>query len=235
MGPLVVSLYPAFLDRATTLARETALRGALDRGAPRALLPHDDDLAAAWPYGRLLMFAPTNRHPWRAWVSCGLSRPSLREADVTLSVEERFSGAGIELVLGTAPAEVSATHWAPALLLNVLRATIIQTGQNILPGDVISCGPLTAHSSLTHLVAIQCPQYPSRLILPGGHVAVVHLLGATAAEIERAKGLTPVALGQALFDRLGPITDPTRACLSAAPEFDAALSRFAAAAPQPKT
>lgn len=211
-------------------AREDALLYVFGESAPpgQILSPSEPELQAQWPGGGVCQYPPRERRGAWHYITTGLAQPLTLEATRTVEVDPApVSGLGIELVLSSAEPAV----WAPNILLDLVRYLLFAENATVfVPGERI---PYTGFehlgqpTPLTHLLALTSPEYASEILLPAGHCALVHLVGVTAAEVERARALdrpeTPgsevlagvlVELGQ------GFVTDPARECLTEHPLFD---------------
>jgi hypothetical protein len=82
-------------------------------------------------------------------------------------------------------------------------------------------------TALTHLLGVESTEYATRIALPAGLCLLVHLVGVTGAEIERARAL-PDTLGSAVLGDVlgelgvGNVTDPSRPCATQDPRFERA-------------
>ena len=200
--PDVRSIHPELEDpgerelAAHMLARERALQAAFASSdySGDILVPTDTKLTINWPGGGIYRYPPSNLLDSWHYVTSGLAQPLPDSEQGDLPEEQRFSGFGCELVL-SAPNEA---NWVPDVLLNLVRYLLFsESSRPIYPGDRIPCGgPLVRDvpTKLNHLVARFSPHYDSQLKLPAGRCELVHLVGATQAEIDAAK-----AEGEALW------------------------------------
>jgi hypothetical protein len=209
-------------------AREDALEAIFGPCDPpdQILSPDDPELMINWPGGGIYAFPPRGERAGWHYVTHGLAQP-FGDDDEPREDGMRWSGLGIELVVATP----DRSEWAPSLLVDFVRYLLFQDdAELIVPGDRIPTSAFrtyTEGSELSHVIATISPEYEHELMLPAGRCTLVHLVGVTTKEIERAKsadsGEGTIALGEALR-RLGPgyVTDTKRTCTTAQSGFDAA-------------
>lgn len=216
------------LFAAHMIARERALDAIFGPTDPPdgILSPADPDLMVAWPGGGIYAFPPRgDRRGWH-YVTHGLAQPFGPDG-VPAEGGERWSGLGVELVIATP----GRSDWAPSLLVDFVRYLLLDdAAELIVPGDRIPTSAFrtyTPGSELSHVIATLSPDYEHEIMLPGGRCTLVHLIGVTANEVDRARsaetGEGTIALGEALR-RLGPgyVTDTQRRCTTLDPRFDSA-------------
>ncbi|MBX3186478.1 MAG: suppressor of fused domain protein [Planctomycetota bacterium] len=211
-------------------AREDAFEHIFGETHPpgQILSPDDAQLSVNWPGGGVYAFPPRGeRNGWH-YVTHGLAQPMDEEEAINaVDDDERFSGLGVELVIAT-PESVD---WAPSLLIELVRYLLFDPeARLIVPGDRIptsAIAQLAPGTSLTHIIATKSPEYGCELKLPAGRCLLVHLVGATASEIARAKAMggregTDVLVST--LRKLGPglVTDASRSCTTTDARFDAA-------------
>ena len=141
--------------------------------------------------------------------------------------EEPISGWGIELVISTQ----DFYGWAPDLLMSLVKYLLFnENSQMILTGHRLPLGSSIASAAepgLNHLLVVTSPEYPTNIRLPGGLCSLIHVVGVTQAEVERARTLEgprgSLAL-QRVLEKLGVgcVTDPDRSCVTTHPQFDQA-------------
>ena len=211
-----------------TQARRDALWMVFGDTAPadHVIRPMERELLAAWPHGGILRHPPDqDRTDW-TYVTHGLAHP--RHADAAERFardDERPSGRGIELVVST---DEDVT-WAPKMLMALVRHLVLRPeAPNILPLDRM---PLhrsvdgRSRTELRYLLARAPRGYEHELILPGGLCDLVHLVGITEGEFERARKL-PAGVGSAALvlvldvTGIGCLTDPKRPCVTTRPDFE---------------
>lgn len=212
---------------AHTRAREQALIHIF--GPTDTLLsPGAPDLLEAWPAGGILVFPPKEgARDWR-YVTSGLALPDFPDDDLAAQGDpDAVSGLGLELVLST-PQEAP---WAPAVLLDCVRFLVGPRARLIEPGARIPYRGLPG-GTLTHLLAVTSVEVPHLLRLPAGLCTLVHLVGVTTAEVEKARALGPTDLGSLVLAHalvelgVGETTDPSRGCLTRRPGFQALWDRL---------
>ena len=200
----------------------------------------DDPLFVNWPGGAILCFPPQNNRNHWYFVTHGLSQPPMEDDEIPTTLDdylnwreandkEEVSGWGIELVISTR----DFCDWPFNVLTNLVEYLLFaDESQIILPRHRVPlAGPIVSetNSLLTYLLAITSPEYPSSIRLPGGLCELVHLIGVTESEIERARqierGRGSLVL-QSVLEKLGVgcVTDPERACLTTHPQFEQAWS-----------
>lgn len=173
-------------------ARENALHSIFGPSDPpdQIMSPRDPNLFVNWPGGGVYQYPPSDKRASWHYVTSGLSQPDTDDdgnAEPNVDEDgERYSGFGIELVISTA----DQVAWAPAVLLNLVKYLLFQENARvILPGDRIPCGGplvLDTDTQLTFLVATTSDQYETEILLPAGQCHLVHLIGCTQAEIDKA-------------------------------------------------
>jgi hypothetical protein len=213
-------------------AREDALMAVFGPTDPpdTILSPDDPDLSINWPGGGIHRYAPREGRAGWHFVTHGLAQPDDPGAAPSEDEEEdeRYSGFGIELVIST-PEE---SQWPAELLLSFVRYLLFDEESRVfLPGHRIPCSALVSiapETELTHLAGIASPDYPHEIELPAGRCTLVHLVGATTAEIEVARSEED---GTAILGRVlnelghGTITDLTRECVTKHPDFESLWAR----------
>ncbi|HKY29070.1 MAG TPA: suppressor of fused domain protein [Pyrinomonadaceae bacterium] len=222
------------------LARYNALQHIFGKTHPEdsVLEPKDQDLFLNWIGGAALCFPPQrDRKSWY-YVTHGLAQP-IEEDDYMpalledyldyrdMNNEEPISGWGIELVISTQ----DFYGWAPDLLMSLVKYLLFnENSEMILTGHRLPLGsPIAsaAEPGLNHLLAVTSPEYPTNIRLPGGLCSLIHVVGVTEAEVERARTLEgprgSLAL-QRVLEKLGVgcVTDPDRSCVTTHPQFDQA-------------
>jgi Suppressor of fused protein (SUFU) len=213
-------------------AREDALLAIFGESEPpdQILSPDDPDLTISWPGGGVYQYPPRGERRGFHYVTHGLSQPFEFGDDEDEHDDEGAaeigSGMGIELVISTP----ERCDWAPSLLLEFVKYLLFNENARVFePGHRIPASALRAahpESELTHLFGIGSPEYPHEIMLPGGSCTLVHLVGATTEEIERAKALGGVAGTFILADTLrelgiGCVTDLARRSATADERFEA--------------
>lgn len=179
-------------------------------------------LAGEIPGGCILKFAPSDeREAWH-YITSGLAMP---EDIFGRPAPGEPCGYGREFVIST-PREES---W-PLAALKRMMAYVAERKPDLRPDEVINWStPVVpdGRADLTFLVTLTSPDYPARLVLPGGTCDLVHLMGATAAEVVHAKqhsrstpmGVRTLTSFFVVDDPLGPVTDGERPCLAEDPDF----------------
>ncbi len=210
-------------------AREDALMAVFGPTDPpdTILSPEDPDLNVNWPGGGIHRYAPRPGRTGWTFVTHGLAQPDDFEAEPE-DDDERYSGFGIELVIST-PDD---NPWPAELLLSFVRYLLFDEESRVfLPGHRIPCSALKSiapDTELTHLAGIASPDYPHEIELPAGRCTLVHLVGATTAEIEHARSEED---GTAILGRVleaagyGTLTDLTRECVTKRPDFETLWAR----------
>ena len=211
-------------------AREDALMAVFGPTDPpdTILSPDDPDLSINWPGGGIHRYAPREGRAGWTFVTHGLAQPDDPEAEAEADEEERYSGFGIELVI-SAPDE---NPWPAELLLSFVRYLLFDDESRVfLPGHRIPCSALKSiapETELTHLCGIASPDYPHEIELPAGRCTLVHLVGATTAEIEIARSEDD---GTAILGRVlgatghGTLTDLSRECVTKRADFESLWAR----------
>jgi hypothetical protein len=213
-------------------AREEALLYVFGESEPpgQILSPADAQLTVNWPGGGIYQYSPCEGRSGWHYVTHGLAQPFSEEAGRAGAEQpDAVSGLGIELVI-SCPEQ---STWAPNVLLDLVRYLLF--GENaapFIPGDRIPYRGFAALGSaeqpcrLTHLLAITSPEYPAWLRLPGGSCALLHVVGVTDAEVERARGSALEGVGSFVLANtlielgIGLATDPRRECGTEHPLFD---------------
>lgn len=226
--PDVAALHPELgederLFAAHMKAREDAFSSIFGESDPpgQILSPSDAQLTINWPGGGIYVFPPRgDRRGWH-YVTHGLSQP------FDFENAQEVSGLGCELVLSTP----ERCEWPAMLLIELVKYLLFnEDAVMILPGDRMPTGAfkqVAPGSKLTHMFATTSTEYATSIALPGGRCTLVHLVGATADEIERAKkeggAFGTKVLGETLR-RLGVgfMTDTARGSATADGTFDAA-------------
>lgn len=211
-------------------AREDAYAAIFGDSDPpgQILSPGDAQLTINWPGGGIYVFPPRgDRRGWH-YVTHGLSQPLDFDGE-----PGEVSGLGCELVISTP----TRCEWPSMLLLELVKYLLFdEEAVIILPGDRMPTGAfakVAPGTQLSHMFATTSTEYPSTLRLPGGRCTLVHLVGATAAEIERAKkeggAFGTKVLGETLrrLD-VGFVTDTGRRSATEDAAFDAAWRDVAA-------
>lgn len=179
-------------------------------------------LVMTCPGGCILKFAPCEAR--RAWhyMTSGLAMPK----DVFARPErDQRCGYGRELVISTRAEEA----W-PLAALKRMMSYVAGSAPDIRPFEVIQWAVSVVPSGradMTAFVTLTSLDYPSRLLLPGGTCDLIHMIGATAAEVAYAKqhaktrelGVRTLASFFVGDDPAGPVTDGDRPCLTADPDF----------------
>lgn len=196
----------------------------------------DHELFLNWPGGAIMCFPPQgDRQNWY-FVTHGLSQPPMEDDLIPVALdeyldwreargEEEVSGWGIELVISTR----DFYDWPLNLLMELVQYLLFnENSQIILPGHRLPlAGPILPATNplLNHLLAVTSSEYPSTIRLPGGLCSLIHLIGITEAEVNRArqfKGPTGSQVLQSVLVKLGVgcLTDPERPCLTTHPQFE---------------
>jgi hypothetical protein len=211
-------------------ARENAYEAIFGQSVPEGqiLSPSDPELTINWPGGGIYQYAPDkDRRGW-TYVTHGLAQPDEPSEDD--GEEMPYSGLGIELVMSAREQSM----WVPDVLLSLVRyllfhpdARLIEPGHR-LPSSVFS--QIDDKTELSHMLAVSSGEYVSSVLLPEGMCDLVHLMGITRAELERAKSqpgiLGSVALSVALVELgVGFDTELRRACATKDPRFEEAWER----------
>lgn len=229
--PDVSALHPELKDpyermfAAHMLARENALTKVFGPLGD-VLSPTSERLQMSWPGGGFFEVKPTgDRKSW-IYVTHGLSQP-MTAGELTPRSGEEPSGWGLEYVLSS---PVKADSWAPDFLIdNVAYLLFDDSPRPFLPGERAKSkvlGERSKSSTLGALIAVQCPDYDGDLRLPGGFCQLIHLVGITPAELEKAKSLGATDRGTRVLLRVlyryghGVDTDPARACTTTKPDFE---------------
>ena len=202
--------------------------------APRT----DHVLFFNWPGGAVMCFPPQgNRTKWY-YVTHGLAQPPMEEDDPIppalddyldwLEVNDKapVSGWGIELVISTR----DFCDWPFEVLLEIVEYLLFKDSQIILSGHRLPlANPIVSSTNhlLNYFLAVTSPEYPSTIRLPGGLCSLIHLVGVTEAEVERArriKGQRGSLVLQSVLQKLGVgcLTDPERLCVTTHPQFEQA-------------
>lgn len=234
-APLDFSTLPSGAERppfeAHMKAREDAYASIFGESDPpgQILSPEDADLALNWPGGGIYVFPPRgDRRGWH-YVTHGLSQP----LDYADHDGERVSGLGCELVIATPDRQ----KWPAMLLVELVKYLLFnEDAVLILPGDRMPTGAfakVAPGTQLSHIFATTSGEYASHLLLPGGRCTLVHLVGATAPEIARAKkegGAFGTKVLAETLRRLGVgyVTDTARRSATESAGFDAAWREVAA-------
>ena len=218
-------------------AREDAYAAIFGESDPpgQVLSPDDADLAINWPGGGIYVFPPRGDRRGFHYVTHGLSQPlDYPDADAAPpSDRERVSGLGCELVIATPDRQ----KWPAMLLVELVKYLLLnEDAVLILPGDRMptgAFGKVAPGTQLSHIFATTSGEYASQLLLPGGRCTLVHLVGATAAEIARAKkegGAFGTKVLAETLRRLGVgyVTDTARRSATESAGFDAAWREVAA-------
>jgi hypothetical protein len=216
-------------------AREDAFDQIFGASHPpgQIMSPDDPQLTINWPGGGIYQFPPRGERKGWHYVTHGLAQPfdegapEGAQAGAKDEEGEQWSGLGIELVIAT-PDE---SPWAPLLLIDFVKYLLFnEQARLFVPGDRVPASALESYAGateLTHLAAVTSPAYEHDLLLPAGKCTLVHMVGATAAEIARARaepgGHGTFALAHVLR-ALGPgdITDTGRSCTTKDPRFEEA-------------
>ncbi len=209
-------------------AREDAYAHIFGQTDPpdQILSPSDPDLMINWPGGGVYAFPPRGaREAWH-YVTHGLAQPIGAPDEEEDEDDEPVSGLGIELVIATP----SRSEWAPALLVDCVRYMLFDPNATlIVPGDRMPTRAFSSYAAgtaLTHMIATTSDDYDHHILLPAGQCTLVHLVGVTTDEIERAKAMGSGAEGTfVLAEALcalgaGLVTDTARACTTKDPRFD---------------
>ncbi len=218
------------LFAAHMLAREKALATVFGAsGPPEEVLQPGGELELVWPGGGVVCFVPGGARTDFIWVTHGLSQPfpdAVHELKAA-SDEDAISGFGVEYVMSTRAKE----DWAAKVLLTMARRVLLdEKAPLFLPGHRTAAGAfaqLVPGSTLGGMVGA-LGDYETDVRLPGGGCTLVHLVGVTAAELEKAKSLGATARGTGVLlevlKKLGPglVTEPKRACVTQHPGFAAA-------------
>jgi hypothetical protein len=229
--PLDFSKLPDAADTfaAHMKAREDAYAVIFGESDPpgQVLAPTDAQLMLNWPGGGIYVFAPRGDRRGFHYVTHGLSQP-LDDA------ERAVSGLGCELVISTP----HRCDWPSMLLLEMAKYLLFEDdAPAVLPGDRMPTGAfrkVAPTTELSYMFATTSTEYPSLFLLPGGRCTLVHLVGATAPEIERAKkegGAFGTMVLSETLRRLGVgyVTDTARASATAdLARFEAAWREVAA-------
>lgn len=227
------------LFAAHMLARETALAKVFGAaGPPEEVLSPGLELETVWTGGGVVCFAPAGARTAYAWVTHGLSQPFPDELHQLKPAgdDEALSGFGLEYVLTTQKKD----DWAAKVLLSMARRVLLdEKAPLFLPGHRVAAGAfkeLVPQSTLGAMVGA-LGDYETDLRLPGGGCTLVHLVGVTADELEKAKSLGPTARGTGVLLEvlkklgLGLVTDPLRACVTKQPGFAQAWAEAERAVP----
>jgi hypothetical protein len=236
--PDVASIYPELeapgeRDYAAHMkAREDAFQAIFGESEPpqQILSPEDPNLTVSWPGGGVYQFPPRGERRAFHYVTHGLSQPfgsdDKEDEDKGKAADvEPCSGMGIELVISTP----ERSEWPPSLLIQFVKYLLFNDKARLfVPGDRIPASLRTfdSASEVTHLFGVTSSEYPHEILLPAGSCTLVHLVGATAKEIERAKQLPgrtgTFVLAEVLRELgVGYVTDLRRRCATADPRFDA--------------
>ncbi len=215
---------------AQMLARENFLHAVFGQPEPGGHIwsPSDPNLTINWPGGGFYMYPVATGGYY--FVTSGLSQPAPDQPPQS-DEEDAFSGLGIELVIQS----LDDNKWPFGVLQGLVNYMLFQeNAQIVMPGDRIPCnGPLVTgtETDLCYLIAGISDKYESRGRLPAGDVDLVHLIGVTENEANRAiawgrgTGGTLI-LGEVLKRlKVDELTDPNRSCTTVKPEFDATWSQ----------
>jgi len=186
--------------------------------------PENPDLALNWPGGGVFCFPPSGKRQSWHYITHNLSQPlnfedfteNFNESDLS----ERSSGFGVEIAISTMDQE----EWPYQLLLLVV-GYMLESGRTIYPGHRLPCSDLMTASSNGHVLAVVSTEYETEILFPCGRCQLVHLIGVTGAEIERAKLYEGIRGSEILAKviqhyGLGYNTDRDRLCLTHRPDFD---------------
>jgi hypothetical protein len=207
-------------------AREDAFGRAFGPTSPRGqvLKPHDQSWELRIPGFAFLRYPPRGNRKFWLYLTDGLSQPA-SYADYRAG---RADEVGVELAIATAREEA----W-PLAMLELVAHYAVTSGRPILPHQRLPAGDLMAEAAGGHLLALADPGYPTEFRPAGGPVRIVHLVGVTAAEAERAKQLAGTRGSEILEDVLraagvGCVTDRQRPGVTRRADFDALWDAAAA-------
>ena len=180
--------------RGCAIARERAFVDVFGESEPRGVgfefLPADTENPEIGPL-RLLRFpnalgAPPNTS---TFVTSGLSDPGRGALPFGKSVDDRFSGIGIELVLSVADAE-NRTKFAERLLAEI-ALDVASRDEPAMIGDLIDVDGLfddddddDADEHFSHVIVLEGGPYRSRVVLPAGHCVLLHAVGLFDVEVD---------------------------------------------------
>jgi hypothetical protein len=211
------------------VAREHAFTAIFGESEPPGaiLSPADGDLQVNWPGGGVYQFPPGGKRAAWHYVTHGLAQPFSEEqaTESAAQGEDAASGLGLELVVSAPQSAV----WAPNLLLDLVRYLLFQEGARVFqPWERIPYSGFSSlgESRLTHLLAVISQEYPTEVRLPAGFCTLIHMVGVTDAEIEKARALGGGAEGSLVLARvlqelgIGWATTPDRDCATEHPLFD---------------
>jgi hypothetical protein len=186
--------------------REEALYATFGNGDLTS--PDDPDLAVNWPTGGVMIYAPRgDRRGWH-YVTHGLS--DTFDYEIAMSTPKRC-------------------EWPSMMLFEMARYLLLDDdAAAILPGDRLPTGAFAKVSPgtrLSHIFATTSTEYAPSLAFDGKECSIVHVVGATASEIERVKKEGGAFGTKVLCETLrrlgvGFMTDPARAPATDAPTFD---------------
>jgi hypothetical protein len=218
------------------LARERALTTIFGESEPPGVIltPADPELQNNWPGGGIYQFPPAGKRVGWHYVTHGLAQPfSEEQAEQTASMPDAASGLGLELLMSATSSNV----WAPNLLLELVRYLHFEENAQVFrPWERIPYSGFQAvgQTCLSHLMAVVSGEYVTEIRLPAGFCTLVHMVGITAAEIDRARtcGGGPegsIVLARVLHELgVGQLTSPERACTTEHPLFDEVWAETAA-------
>ncbi len=210
-----------FAFEAHMITREKAFNEIFGLSYPdnKIIVPSDGNLLLNWPGGGIFQYEPKESRTGWHYVTHGLSQPD-KPILKTEKNEDACSGFGIEFVISTP----DLNNWAPNVLMNLVKYLLFQkTSKIIYPYHRLPCnGPIVTDTDtqITHLLAVPSPEYENEIQLPAGFCELVHMVGITENEFNRAVSWGSGTGGSIiLFDvlqkyKVGNLTDPTRNCLT---------------------
>lgn len=200
-------------------AREDAFGQAFGPTSPRGkvLKPQNEQWELRVPGFAFLRYPPRGERKFWLYLTHGLSQPGSPEEFAAGS----RAGLGVEFALATAREE----PW-PLAMLELVAQYAVGSGRPILPHQRLPANDLMAEAPGGHLLALADPGYPTDLRIAGAPLRIVHLVGVTGAEADRAKQL-PGMTGSEVLERVlhaagvGCVTDRQRPSLTRRPDFEA--------------
>lgn len=201
-------------------SREREFRKVFGPNSPTDMVfkPADESFEMVIPGFAFLRFPPTDDRPHWLYVTHGIAQPAEFE-DFYDGFNGEGSGYGIEFALATANEET----W-PFTVLELLARYMLSGSQPILPGDRIPSSDLMEEARGGALMALPTPNFPEFKTL-SGTFDVIHFVGATAGEIQKARTY-PGHQGSKILELvlrhfgIGVKTDRKRACTTKDRDFE---------------
>ena len=201
------------------VSREKAFAGQFGPASPvqQVFKPQNEKLDEVMPGFAFLRYSPSGERPYWLYFTHGLSQPGTH-GDFDKGFNGGPSGFGVEFGIATAKEEM----W-PFAVLELLTAYTMQGTKLVMPPDRIPASDVMEAEG-GHLLAMADPGYPLEIATLSGAVRIIHMIGVTGAEIEKANAY-PGEVGSRILELVlrefgvGCITDRRRACLTLRPDF----------------